>query len=164
VRPQTLAAVNALFRAIPKDLDPQVPDLLAEKIAYLAEMVSIGRTHVARDAAKEIIGGGAEYAESANRLAQQFYQLARGLALLAGRERVTEDDFVVVKRIAYDTLPSRRATILRIITSGERVGRGSSTRTYDIQDLEHLGLVTSRGGKPSLSPHGKTIFTQAGLL
>src|SRR5439155_25508543 len=103
----------------------------AEWIAELADFVAIGRSPVERDpSSKEIIGGGVEYAESATRLSQQLFQLARGLALLGGRHLVTDDDLTSIRRVAFDTLPPRRARLIRRLLDDEPVTKSTSTLKY----------------------------------
>ena len=80
-------------------------------------------------------------AESAPRLAQQLCQLAKGSARLSHRSLVDSEDFAVAKRAGFDCIPDRRRTMLEGAIAGGRIATDSSTKYYDRQDLEVLGLV-----------------------
>jgi hypothetical protein len=56
-------------------------------------------------------------AESATRLAQQLCQLTKGSARLDGRTSVSQDDFEVARRVAFDCVPPRRMEILLAVAA-----------------------------------------------
>ena len=87
VRQELRDAVTALFDSLPEQ-EPTLPEEFERRIAALAEFVVVARTHVPRDGrTKEVIY--VPEPEASTRLAQQLCQLAKGSALLGGREIVT---------------------------------------------------------------------------
>jgi hypothetical protein len=141
------AAMNDAAGKLFAGLSPTTPDLsdaMAVRVVKLAELVAIGRTHLEREAySREIVSGGAEDAESATRLSQQFAQLAKTLALIERKEAVGEAEFADVRRVAFDTLPPRRAAILDSIIAGKKVSKTDSPTFFAIGDLVHLGLIAN---------------------
>lgn len=134
-------AVHGLFASLTAT-DPAVPEPFMARLAALAEYAVRGRSHVTRttDGDKAIIGD--PEAESAPRLAQQLCQLAKGSARLSGRETANSEDFEVAKRAAFDCIPARRRAMLdSAIEGGKITTTNSSTKKYDRQDLEAMGLV-----------------------
>ena len=85
--------------------------------------------------------------ESSTRLAQQLAQLAKGSALLAGREEVTEDDFDIVRKAAFDAMRPWRAEIIQALDRGGKMSEivAKSTLSYAKEDLETLGLLGEKG-------------------
>ena len=86
-------------------------DMWQERIVNLAEIAVRGRTNVGRNPATKEIEEDPQ-PESATRLAQQLTQLSRGSARLEGRDTVSQLDFELVKRVAFDCIPPRRKEIL----------------------------------------------------
>ena len=113
------------------------------KIAALTEIAVRGRTHIPRSGySKDIIY--VPEAESATRLAQQLCQLAKGSALLTGRATVAEEDYQLIQRAAFDSMPPARAKILNALIVGQSlndISLPASTRTYALQELEAQGLI-----------------------
>jgi len=81
--------------------------------------------------------------EAPTRLSQQLSQLARGSALIDGRLDVNEDDYRLVKRVAFDCIPTLRRRILEAVPTK----RGTSgivspaTLSYCKEDLQALELL-----------------------
>jgi hypothetical protein len=111
------------------------------KLSALAEFCARGRSSVSRanDGDKAIIGE--PEAESSPRLAQQLCQLAKGSALLSGRDAVVGEDFEISKRAAFDCIPARRRAMIDWAMGDGRITADSSTKRYDREDLQALGLV-----------------------
>ena len=106
-------------------------------------------------------------AEAATRLAQQLCQLAKGSALLDGRDHVADIDQEVVKRAAFDCVPATRRKILEACIAGVDVaglGLPPSTRCYAVEDLESQGLLIKRSGRPVLSDDARELMSQAGVV
>jgi hypothetical protein len=124
-------------------LSTQEPPLSSEmqhNIAALAEFTVLARTHISRDKRKEI-----EYvpeAEAPTRLAQQLAQLAKGSALVKERSEVGEDDYRMVKRVAFDCIPTPRRNLLEALIRGEKGTGAASTLSYARQELEALELLS----------------------
>ena len=150
VREELRNAVSALFHSLPQR-QPALPEKLEHRIAALAEFVVVARTHVPRDGrTKEIIY--IPEPEASTRLAQQLCQLAKGSALLAGRETVTDQDVAIVQRAGMDCIPTTRRKIIEVLMRGKHrssimlassLKMAWSTYTYAKADLASLGLVDS---------------------
>ena len=150
VRQELRNAVTALFDSLPEQ-QPTLSEELERRIAALAEFVVVARTQVPRDGrTKEIIY--VPEPEASTRLAQQLCQLAKGSALLARRETVTDDDVAIVQRAGMDCIPTTRRKIIEVLMRGKH--RSSimlasslkmpwSTYTYAKADLASLELVDS---------------------
>ena len=162
--------VTALFDSLP-DCQPVLPAEVQRRIAALAEFTVIARTHMPREGKnKEIIY--VPEPEASTRLAQQLAQLAKGSALLAGRDLVNEEDFLLVRRVAFDSIPATRRRILDALASGKQpsdAGLPSSTCNYAVLDLRSLKLVvhawdSAEGmGVQFLSRQAKRLLVEAGI-
>jgi hypothetical protein len=140
------AAVTNLMMSLPA-IQPEIPKPQQIEIAYMAELTVIARTAVSRSGygKKEITD--MPEPESATRFAQQLAQLAKGSALLDGREVTSQLDSGLVHRAAFDCIHPVRSRILRGMFAGAKpkdLGIPPSTLSYAIDDLEALGLVEDR--------------------
>jgi len=155
------AAVRAFFDQLP-DINPELPPDIQRKIAALTEIAVRGRTHVPRSGYNKDIVYVPE-PESPTRLAQQLAQLAKGAALLEGQPTVSEADYALVRRVAFDCLPPARAKILKsLIQTGDLkdAEMPASTLKYATEELEAHGLLSRR----TLSSFCKGLLVEAGCL
>lgn len=161
VKEELRQTVHELFAGLP-DLQPKLSEELKERIAALCEIAVRGRTHVPRDGYKKEIIYVPE-AESNTRLAQQLAQLARGSALLDGRSEVNEDDFALVRRVAFDSMPPLRSEILRTLCAGDGIGNikapGSSLH-YTREELETQELLEGS----ELTDFARELLVRAGVM
>ncbi|MEO8593495.1 MAG: hypothetical protein ABI759_09240 [Candidatus Solibacter sp.] len=153
-------ALNDLFGNLPA-LEPELPTDIRNMIAALAEFTVRGRTHVRRSScgAREIEV--IPQPESPTRLAQQLAQLAKGSALLDGRDAVNAEDYRLVKRAAMDCIPPGRRTIVDALVAGtspQSLKMPRSTRCYAVGELEALDLMDGN----ALSAMGRELLAQAG--
>jgi hypothetical protein len=121
---------------------PQLPKPLMTRLANLSELVALARTYIPRDSDRHI--DGAVVSESNTRLPQELAQVGRGWAVLMGREQVGEEEFDLIKRVAWDSIPPTRRTMLDALRNGKNpynAGLPSSTTHRAIEDLEAVGLV-----------------------
>jgi hypothetical protein len=142
-------AVHGLFGSIPPSVEPVLLTATGITIANLAALVAKGRAAVSRESYTKAIKDEPQ-PESPTRLAQQLAKLARGASLLDGRTTVSDEDYKLVKRVAFDCLPRRRRLILDALIAGRPltdVDLPGSTRSYAMDDLEAVGLL--RGGRLS---------------
>jgi hypothetical protein len=154
-------AVHNLIDSLNND-DPNIPLDIQLRIAALGELTVRGRTHIPRDGKSKLILTAAE-PESNTRLPQQLGQLAKGSALLGGRRTTAEEDYLVARRAALDSIPAVRRKILDVMISGKdviTVDLSPSTRHYVVEDLEALGLL--KGGR--LSKFGVDLFQKAKIV
>jgi hypothetical protein len=119
--------------------------MLQRCIAALADFVTRARTHVARSGyTKEMLY--APEAEAPTRLSQQLAQLAKGSALVDGRSEVNGDDYTLVKRVAFDCIPTLRRKVIVALIRGEDLAAitPAATVTYCVQDLQALDVLVER--------------------
>ncbi len=154
------AAVGALFDQLPH-INPELPPDIQLKIATLTEIAVRGRTHIERSGYNKHIFYVPE-AESPTRLAQQLAQLAKGAALLEGRDLVNETDLELVRRVAFDCIPPVRSKIIMALVEGRSLndlGVPASTLKYAVEELQAHDLMTNRG----LSERCTGLVEAAGL-
>ncbi len=154
-------AVHALFGSLPC-IEPELPKELQHEIAALAEFAVRGRTHVPRQGySKDIIY--VPEPESATRLAQQLAQLAKGSALLEGRQAVNGEDCRLVRRVAFDCIPAMRRRVLDALIAGQHPTAAKlpdSTLHYTCEDLESVDLLSNG----ALSPLAIGLLQEAGVI
>jgi hypothetical protein len=154
-------AVQAFFDQL-SDIAPTLPLVIQRKIAALTEIAVRGRTHVPRSGYNKTIVYVPE-AESPTRLAQELAQLAKGSALVDGRNAVTDRDYDLVRRVAFDCMPPARAKILKALIEGwnlNDLGMPGSTLSYAKEELEAHGLLT----KAQLSVFCEELLLEAGCV
>jgi hypothetical protein len=133
-------AVHNLFKSLSSDF-PAVAETFLRRLSALAEFTVRSRSHVNRTAYGDKAILGEPEPESAPRLAQELCQLSKGSARLFHRTDVSEEDFAVARRVAFDCIPARRRVLLEWAIDGGRISRKRSTTKYDAEDLEALGLA-----------------------
>ena len=135
-------AVHGLFGTL-KSVEPTFPPELQTKMAHIAEIAVRARTQIPRNGySKDMIY--VPEAEGATRLAQQLSQLAKGSALLMERQQVSEDDYRLAVRVAFDCTPASRRKILDTLIAGEeleKAGLPRSTLHYAVEDLQSQDLI-----------------------
>jgi FaeA-like protein len=124
------------------------------KIAHLATFCATARSEVVRDWRGEI--SYIPEPEGPARLAKQLAQFGRALALIRGNAEVSEVDYVVLYRLAEDTLPRHKLTTLAVLIDAEKTLKTSevgcqtgyptdTVRRY-LQDLAAMKLVQRMPG------------------
>lgn len=147
--------IHALLHGLPT-VAPEIPDQWMRRLASLGEIVALGRATVQRNRSHEIVAP--PEPEGNTRVCQQLAQLARGWALVIGRDAVGAEDYAVAVRAAWDSLPPARSTVLRALASGRNAyaaGLGHTLAERALEDLEAVGLVTL-GNEVSLTPGNRT--------
>ncbi|SDY03916.1 hypothetical protein [Halobellus clavatus] len=114
--------------------------------------------------------------ESPHRLAESLRNLARGHALLYGRQEVTIEDLEVCGRVALSTMPAKRRPIVREVVQldtgerltkmdvADRLGVSRHTAKDRIELVEELGLAaafeeTVQGGSTiAIGPETKFLW------
>ena len=118
-----------------------------DRIAALATMTAIARTPVQRDRYHQITH--LPQPEIGSRLGKQLLRLAQSSAFIHGRERITDDDYELLLRVARDCIPNRRRAVLGARLAGlttaaeigEQIGLARQTVSQDIEDLKLLGAL-----------------------
>jgi hypothetical protein len=154
------AALGELFGNLP-EVEPKLPPDMSRMIAALSEFTVRARTHVHRSnyGAKEIESP--PEPESPTRLSQQLAQLAKGSALLDGRDTVNDDDYRLVQRAAMDCIPPVRRKVVDALLGGaalQALKIPRSTLKYAREDLEALELMDGS----ALSETARDLLEQAG--
>jgi hypothetical protein len=142
-------------------------------IANLAEFVVRARTHVPRESYSHEILYKPE-AEASPRLAQQLAQLAKGSALLDGRTHVDAVDMTLVRRVAFDSMPADRRSVLDHL--GKQHGPISQTDLIEalamkkpfvqrrVEDLGIVGLVDCKQADDNIDPDLRTVNIELSQL
>ena len=92
---------------VSEEKEIEVGQDLQIKIVELAGLIGILRSGVARNGySRNVLYR--PRPEIGTRLAKQFIKFGRGLAAIRGKDRVGEDEYWLVLKIARDTLPSNR--------------------------------------------------------
>lgn len=164
------AAMGSLLG--PLLVTPNQPPSLSEgfciKLSALGELITLARAHVERHRyTREMVGLAA--AEGNTRLPQQLRQLACGSVLLDGRTEGDENDFQLVSRVALDSMPPVRRSVLVALIIGERTDSlhlPPTTLQHALEDLQAAGVVQGfgqSGSLPTLTEQCVTLVEQAGL-
>jgi hypothetical protein len=130
----------------PSFRSPIFPPEYEVRAAHLGEFVALARAHVARSRNyHELLAPPSP--EGNTRLPQQFAQIGRGAAVLAGRGEVSEADFALVSRAAFDCIPGVRSVVIQALRNGTSpysTNLPPSVVCRALEDLEALGLAARR--------------------
>lgn len=143
-RQELRLAVKAIFNkslAAPPAISPNSE----VRLAALAELVAIARTHIIRSSYgnREI-----EYvpeAEANTRISKGLAAIAKGIAALNGRKNVVEQDLQDAFRVGIDSVPETRRKLLLAIVRNKKLDQVLLPRTVkgrELEELENLGLIT----------------------
>ena len=106
------AVAKFLFSVEMRDIS--VSDELEKKLVSLALLIARLRSAVSRDGYKRNVQFMPE-AEVGTRLLKQLKGLAQGIALARAKNEITREEYEIVAKIAKDTLPSKRLSLLQAI-------------------------------------------------
>ncbi len=123
---------------------PDFPEVLFTRLANIGEFVACARAYVPRDRTDDI--DGEAQVESNTRLPQELAQVGRGWAVLMNRSQVAEEDFKVIRRAAFDSIPPLRRDVLEAMMKGANpysLGLPHSTVARTLGDLQASGLTRS---------------------
>lgn len=135
---------------IPQDGELKVNIEARRMIAELADFTTRARTQVSRDRTQAV--DELPELEGSARVSAQLGQLAKGLMLYFGREKVTDHELGVLEGVAFSTIPSTRTKVLvgmdlRGKKSGVQIakdlGLPAQTARRAIEDLKLLGIIKS---------------------
>jgi len=141
--------------------NPGLSHQLRRGIAAIAELTVRARTYQPKDgpSGKDILFP--TDPESPTRLSQQLRQLAGGNALLEGRSEITEEDFRLVRRVAFDCIPAPRREVLEALIQKRPVNLPHPSSFVARGDLVCLGLLNE--GDYNLSELALTLLSEAGI-
>ena len=144
---------------------PTIPAAIELKIANLSEFVTLARTYIERDGYSREASG-VPVTEGNTRLPQELCQIARGSALLDRRSDVSDEDYKLVRRVAFDSLPPARTAVVRALIDGKSphsLGLPKATVDRAIEDLQFAGVVTMGVLSAELSAIAKELLLRAGV-
>lgn len=91
-----------------------LPSAIKEKIAYLSAFCVRARSGSVRDShSRELVY--TPEPEAPPRLAKQFVKLGEGLTVIGERGIIIEDDYQIIYRVGFDTIPKQRKDIIFIL-------------------------------------------------
>ena len=161
---QVREAIERMF-AGSVEAAPTLPTAMRTRIASLAEIIALSRTHVFRDSWNRDI----EYvpeSEANTRVSKGLAAIVRGVAALNRRTEVAEPDLQDAFRVGLDCLPENRRRILLAVVKGQEPSSASLARTvYDreVEDLQALGILSNDGGSPTLTGYVQKLLAATGL-
>jgi hypothetical protein len=147
IRADCQAAVEEIFRRS-APAAPSLPLEAKRRIAALAEVVAIGRTHVFRNSFGQREIDYAPEPEANTRISKQLASLARGIAGLSRRAAVGEPDLQDTFRAGLGCLPDNRRKLLLAGLAGQDLNSVPMPRTVrrrEVEELEALGLIETVG-------------------
>ena len=154
-------AVWSLLDRMPNRI-PDFPSSLEEPTENLAAILAHFRTVVDRDGNEVLYE---PTPEIPTRIVKQLRRLGQSLALIRGKDSVTASEFAVMRKVAFDSIPSRRKQLLdclwqhknAYLTTGEIAEMLSLAETTagrlvsDFKELRTLDQKRVRQGKrPSI--------------
>jgi hypothetical protein len=110
-----LMGVTARFLRTLEMSNVAIPDELDTKFINLALLIAQLRTSVSRDSYNRRNVQFMPETEVGTRLVKQLKGLAQGLALVRGKKEITEAEYELITKIAKDTLPSKRLSLLQAL-------------------------------------------------
>jgi len=123
---------------------PRLGREMQQRIASLAEIIAMGRTHVYRSGYgnREI-----EYvpeSEANTRLSKGLAAIAKGVASVRGHEEVAEEDIQDAFRVALDCMTDYRRQLFLAVAHGRDpmlVGMPNTMRQRCLEELEELEML-----------------------
>lgn len=166
----------AFFQATPPISypPPRLTNNQMTRVASMAEIVAHCRGVVPRHPITGAINDIAQI-ENAGRMSKALAAIISGHAALFRRAVISEDDMNIGKRIALNTIPSKRALVISAVPiqgsiANDRlqliIGLPKSTTDYIVSDLEALGVLkvthnTVVANEVALEPAITSLWNQA---
>jgi hypothetical protein len=140
IRREAREAIQETFKSARRDA-PRLTAEQGKRIASLAEVVALGRTHIFRSGYgnREI-----EYvpeSEANTRISKGLAAIARGVAGLHGRKTVAEQDLQDAMRVGFDTLPDARRRLLLVASNRQNIADVPIHRTVRDRACEEMGAL-----------------------
>lgn len=143
-----------------KKIEQMVPPWAIERLIALAQIIAMLRAEVERDVYKDTLKRKPQH-EMGTRLAKQLKKLAMSLCVVYGVEKVTEEIYSLVERVAFDTSIGFHLDIVQaLIEMKGRAGRDELSKitrlpitniTRHLEDMMLLRVVSkSEAGHTSL--------------
>jgi hypothetical protein len=144
IRDRMRSAIRDIFEDSNRNI-PTMTERAERRIASLAEVVAIARTHIFRNSygAREIEQ--VPEPEANTRISKSLAAIARGIAALNQRRQVSEQDLQDAFRVGIDCIPDYRRRLLLAIARGrdwQQLPIPRTVRDREIEDIEALQLIT----------------------
>lgn len=94
--------------------------------------------------------------EKPDRIAQLFYNLCRGHAVVCGRTQITQDDLRLIIELAMDSAPPTRAKLLSLL-----IANGGKLHTHQVERLLDCAKPTALKEMETLKALGVCGITEA---
>jgi hypothetical protein len=122
---------------------PILEERMQTRIASIAEIVAIARTHVERSSYGNREIEFVPESEGNPRIAKALAAIARGVAALHGRKQVSEQDLQDCFRVGLDSLPERRRRLFLELAAGKIPASpmARTTRERELEEMAELGIV-----------------------
>ena len=151
IRQEVREAIEGIFGKAAKS-PPALSSSMTRRIACLAEIVALGRTHVIRNGygSREI-----EYVpepEANTRVSKGLAALAKGIASLNRRDEVAEQDLLDTWRVGLDCLPEVRRNLLLAALEGRDLESVQAARTVRERQVEELVALKILQEGPPVKP------------
>lgn len=158
MRQELAAAMEGVLHGcqVKSEQDIAIEPNVLEKLVDLADCLAVLRSVVDRDGYSKAVVYLPE-PEVGTRLVKQFAKLARGIAAVRGKGAVDDEEYRLVRRIARDTLPTKRAelvaTVYRLFPGGFRssqeladeINLPTETAKLALEDLWLLRVIEREG-------------------
>jgi len=144
---------------------PQLHHDIADKIPKLANLMALLRSPVSRDRFNHV--SYIPVPELGTRVSQGLSKLAKGLALIKGKNEADWEEYMALVRIASDSLPSTRRVIMAEYLSGKRkiedIAKAVRLSVGQVSDLlRDLELLGTKKGDHLQVDFSKAVVTAPG--
>ena len=123
---------------------PILTHAMQVRLASLAEIIALGRTHVYRSSFGNREIEHVPEPEANTRIAKGLAALAKGVASLHGQTQVAEEDLQDIFRVGLDSLQDYRRRLFLAVAKGTNPGSVNMPHTMrqrELEELEELGLL-----------------------
>jgi hypothetical protein len=147
IRNEITAAIKRIFDKSTSTV-PTLPTDFPKRIASLAEIAALGRTHVDRNGYGNREIEFVPEPEANTRISKGLAAIARGLAALKGNKVVDEQDVQDAMRVGLDCLTGIRRNLFMLVAKGEDTKTATTSTSVVRRELENmvaLGLFEKRG-------------------
>lgn len=126
--------------------DVKLDSVMHQRIIRLSQFGSRLRGTVSRDTYNSELMTGRPYIEVGSRLGIQLAKMAQALSMLRGKSSVTEDEYVLVKKVMLDTISQRSEDIVRTMFEHEakKTVQQAFLTAADIANLTRYPMTTVR--------------------
>jgi hypothetical protein len=129
--------VGSYFRNLPYGVPPELSEEQIHQTAALANLISKARSVVQHDKDGDVEE--VYEAEMPARIVKQMASLLQALAMTEARREIDDTDMQALVRVGFDTLPPRRAWILKSLIKANRpltVGEMRKGSAFDFHVLD----------------------------